>query len=161
MGARDGAKEILMLRPDSSVPSRLLKAILAKCAIEIILVCAVASFAAFSTFSPRLRGDIDVANQRRVYGWVLAPEAPDVVIEVQLFVGEKLVASQLADEQRNDLLRHGLASNPYHGFYFDLNRLNLAPGRHTVQAYAVRQAPGSNKILSPIAKRSIVIEIRR
>lgn len=146
---------------DSSVPSRLLKAILAKSIIEIILICAVATFAAFSTSSPRLRGDVDIANQRRVYGWVLAPEAPDVAIEVQLFIGEKWVASQLADEQRNDLLRRGMASNPYHGFYFDLNRLNLAPGRHTLQVYAVRQAPGSNKILSPIARRRIVIGIRR
>src|SRR5262249_1563261 len=148
-------------RPDSSVPSRLLKAIVAKSVIEIILVCVVATFTAFSSFSPRLRGDIDVANQRRVAGWVLAPEAPDVAIEVQLFVGEKLLASQLANEQRNNLVRYGLSPNPYHGFYFDLNRFNLAPGRYTVQVYALREAQGSNKILSPVAKRAIVIEVRR
>jgi hypothetical protein len=161
MGARNGAKEILMLRKDSSTPSRLLKAIVAKFLIEIILVCAVATFSAFSTFNPRLRGDIDVANQRRVVGWVLAPEAPDVVVEVQLFIGEKLVASQLANKRRDDLVRSGLASNPNHGFNFELNQLNLAPGRYTGQVYALRQAPGSNKILSPVAKRALVIEIKR
>jgi hypothetical protein len=146
---------------DSSVPSRLLKAILAKSIIEIILVCAVATFAAFSTSSPRLRGDIDIASQRRVYGWVLAPEAPNVVIEVQLFIGEKPVASQFADEQRNDLLRRGLTSNPNHGFSFDLTRTRLAPGRHTAQVYALRSGYGANKTLSPIAQKPWVFEVRR
>jgi hypothetical protein len=150
-----------MLRPDSSVPSRLLKAIVAKSLIEIILVCAVATFTAFSSFSPRLRGAIDVANQRRVAGWVLAPEAPDVAIEVQLFVDDKILASQLANEQRNNLVRYGLSPNPYHGFYFDLNQFNLAPGRHTAQVYALRSASGANKILSPIAKQPWVFEVRR
>jgi len=149
-----------MDQPNSPVPSRLLKAIVAKSAIEIILVCVVATLAAFSTYNPRLRGAVDVANQRRVYGWVLAPEAPDVVIEVQLFIDEKLVASQLANEQRNDLLRYHLASNPYHGFYFDLNRIKPAPGLHTAQVYALRHASNANKILSPIAKQPIVFEVR-
>ncbi|HEY8459100.1 MAG TPA: hypothetical protein VIM99_01900, partial [Blastocatellia bacterium] len=85
-----------MLWPDSSVPSRLLKAILAKFIIEITLVCVVATFAAFSTASPPLRGEVEAANQRRVYGWVLAPESPEIVIEVQLFIDEKPLASQLA-----------------------------------------------------------------
>lgn len=161
MGARDGAKEILMLRPDSSVPSRLLKAIVAKSLIEIILVCVVATFAAFSTFSPRLRGVIEVADQRRVAGWVVAPEAPEVVIEVQLFIDEKLLASKLADEKRSDLIRFGVASNPNHGFNFDLTRAKLAPGRHTAQVYALRQASGANMILSPIAKQPLVFEVRR
>src|SRR5262245_63639172 len=104
MGARDDTKEILMSRPDSSVPSRLLKAVVAKSFVEIILVCAVATLAAFSTFSPRLRGAIDVADQTRVAGWAVAPEAPDGALEVQLFIDEKLVASKLADEERRDLV---------------------------------------------------------
>jgi hypothetical protein len=161
MGARDGAKEILMLGQDSSVPSRLIKAIVAKSLIEIILVCVVATFAAFSTFNPRLRGAIEVANQRRVAGWVVAPEAPEVVIEVQLFVDEKLLASKLANEKRSKLVRFGVASNPNHGFSFDLTRTKLAPGRHTAQVYALRRAAGANMILSPIAKEPWVFEVRR
>jgi hypothetical protein len=161
MGARDGSKEILMLRPDSSVPSRLLKAIVAKSLIEIILVCVVATFGAFSTFNPRLRGMIEVADQTRVAGWVVAPEAPEVVIEVQLFIDEKLLASKLADERRNGLVRFGVSPNPNHGFTFDLTRVKLAPGRHMAQVYALRHASGANKILSPIAKEPWVFEVRR
>jgi hypothetical protein len=159
MGARDDAKEILMLRPDSSVPSRLLKAVLAKSFIEIILVCVVATLAAFSTFGPRLRGAIDVADQTRVAGWAVAPEAPEVALEVQLFIDEKLVASKLADEERTDLVRPGVTSNPNHGFNFDLTQINLAPGRHAAQVYTLRPA-GANKILLPIMKQPSVFEVR-
>ena len=160
MGSRDDAKEILMPRPDSSVPSRLLKAVLAKSFIEIILVCVVATLAAFSTFSPLLRGAIDVADQTRVAGWVVAPEAPEIALEVQLFIDEKMVASKLADEERTDLVRSGVTSNPNHGFNFDLTQINLAPGRHSAQVYALRPAAGANKILLPIAKQPRVFEVR-
>jgi hypothetical protein len=159
MGARDDATEILMTQPDSSVPSRLLKAVLAKSFIEIILVCVVATLAAFSTFSPRLRGAVDVADRTRVAGWALAPEAPEVAVEVQLFIDEKLVASKLADEGRTDLVRSGVTSNPNHGFNFNLTQINLAPGRHAAQVYALRPAAGANRILLPIAKRPRVFEV--
>jgi len=159
MGSRHDAKEILMLRPDSSVPSRLLKAVVAKSFIEIVLVCAVATLAAFSTFSPRLRGALDVADRTRVAGWALAPEAPDVALEVQLFIDEKLAASKLADEERIDLVSSGVTSNPNHGFNFDLTQINLAPGRHTAQVYALRHAAGANKILLPIAKQPRALEV--
>ncbi len=135
MGSRNDAKEILMLRPDSSVPSRLLKAVVAKSFIEVVLVCAVATLAAFSTFSPRLRGALDVADQTRVAGWALA------------------------DEERIDLVSAGVTSNPNHGFNFDLTQIKLAPGRHTAQVYALRPAAGANKILLPIAKQPCVFEV--
>ena len=159
MGARAGGKEVLMLRPDSPVPSRLLKAVVAKSFIEIVLVCVVATFTAFSTFSPRLRGAIDVADQTRVAGWTVAPEAPEVALEVQLFIDEKLVASKLADEERIDLISSGAASNPNHGFNFDLTQINLAPGRHTAQVYAIRPAAGANKVLLPIAKQPRLLDV--
>jgi hypothetical protein len=159
MGSLDDAKEILMPRPDSSVPSRLLKAVVAKSFIEIALVCAVATLAAFSTFSPRLRGALDVADRTRVAGWAVTREAPDVALEVQLFIDEKLAASKLADEGRIDLISSGVTSNPNHGFNFDLTQINLAPGRHTAQVYAIRPAAGATKILLPIAKQPRVFEV--
>ena len=158
MGARDDSKEILTPRPDSSVPSKLLKAVVAKSFVEIILVCAVATLAAFSTFSPRLRGAIDVVDQTRVAGWAVAPETPEVALEVQLFIDEKLVASKLADEGRSDLANSGVTSNPNHGFSFDLTLIDLAPGRHTAQVYALRPA-GANKILLPISRSPRVFEV--
>src|SRR5262249_7806923 len=97
MGARDGAYQNLKAQPASSIPTRLLKAVIAKSFIEIILVCVVATLAAFSTFSPQLRGAIDVAQQTRVAGWASDPESPEDALEVQLFIDERLVASKYAD----------------------------------------------------------------
>src|SRR4029078_10209321 len=112
MGARHGEHRILMAQPDSSVPSKLLKAVVAKSYIEIVVVCVVATLAAFSTFSPQLRGAIDVADQARVAGWVIDPKSRNEVLEVQLFIDDKLITSKLANEMRTDLVESGVTSEP-------------------------------------------------
>jgi len=148
-----------MTQSDSSIPSRLLKAVVAKSFIEILLVCVVATLAAVSTFSPQMRGAIDIANQTRVAGWAYDPRAPEESLEVQLFIDGKLAATKLADETRVDLVESGAASEPNHGFDFDLTSINFAPGRHTAQVYALRRAAGENKILLPIAEQPSVFEV--
>src|SRR5262245_19987016 len=125
MGACDGSSEFLMVQPDSSIPSRLLRAVVAKSFIEIILVCVVASLAAVSTFSPQMRGAVDIADQTRIAGWAYDPRAPEVSLETQLFIDGKLVATKLADETRIDLVKSGAALNPNHGFNFDLTPIHL------------------------------------
>jgi len=152
---------MLTAKSDSSIPSRLLKAITAKFFVEIALVCVVATLAAFSTFSPQLRGAIDVASQTRVAGWAIDPNSPDEALEVQLFLDEKLVASKLADDDRIDLVRAGVTPTKNHGFNFDLSAIILAPGSHTAQVYALRRAAGENKILLPIGNQPSVFEISR
>lgn len=161
MGARDGQHERLMAQSDSSIPSRLLKAVVAKSFIEIALVCLVATLAAFTTFSPQLRGAIDVADRTRVSGWAYDPRAPEETLEAQLFIDGDPVMTKPAGETRIDLVQSGVTSNPNHGFSFDLTPINLAPGRHTAQVYALRQATGENKILLPIAKQPSVFEVSR
>jgi hypothetical protein len=140
--------------PDQSVASKLLRPIIAKSLIEITFVCVVATLAAFSNFSPLLRGAIDAADQTRVAGWVLDPLDPDRVIEVQLFIDGNFVTSKLADERRDDLVEAGATTNPGHGFTFRLDSLNLADGSHSAQVYALRESPNSNKVLIPISKTS-------
>ncbi|HKQ80277.1 MAG TPA: hypothetical protein VJ810_41675 [Blastocatellia bacterium] len=150
-----------MAQSNSSIPSRLLKAVVAKSFIEIALICAVATLAAFSTFSPQLRGAIDVADQTRVAGWAYNPRAPEDPLETQLFIDGKPVESKLANQKRIDLVESGVTSNPNHGFIFDLSKIDLAPGRHTAQVYVLREASGENKILLPIAKQPTVFEVSR
>jgi hypothetical protein len=144
-----------------SVATRLLRAVIAKSFIEIALVCVVAPLAAFSTFSPQLRGAIDVADGRRVAGWVHDPRSAGEPLEVQLFIDGKLAATELADGKRPDLVESGVTANPDHGFDFDLAPMNLSPGRHTAQVYALRRAAGANKILLPVAKQPGVFEVNR
>jgi len=128
----------------------LLRAVIAKSFLEVALVCAVATLAAFSTFSPQLRGAIDVADRTRIAGWVYDPQAPDRAIEVQLFIDGKFVATGWADERRDDLVQAGVTTRPNHGFHFPIESLNLPNGEHRAQVYAVRDATWANKILLPI-----------
>lgn len=150
-----------MAPPNSSIPSRLLRAVAAKTFVEIIFVCVVATLVAFSTFNPQLRGAIDVADQTRVAGWAYDPHSSEDSMEVQLFIDGKLAASKLADEKRIDLVESGVTPKPDHGFSFDLKLINLAPGRHTAQVYALRPAAGANKILLPITRQPSVFEVSR
>jgi hypothetical protein len=144
---------------DSSIASRLLRAVIAKSFIEIALVCAVATLAAFSTFSPQLRGAIDVADRTRIAGWVHDPLSPDEMLEVQLFIDGQLASSGRAGDRRDDLVEAGVTAGPNHGFSFEVSTLRLSPGIHTAQVYALRQAAGATKMLLPISKQPVAFEI--
>jgi hypothetical protein len=150
-----------MTQSNSSIPSRLLNAVVAKSFFEVALICVAVTLAAFSTFSPQLRGAIDIADQTRVAGWAYNPQAPEEALETQLFIDGKQVATILADESRVDLVESGVTSNPKHGFSFDFTSIELAPGPHTLQVYVLREAAGENKILLPIAKEPAVIVVSR
>ncbi len=138
--------------PQRNAATRLLRAIIAKSALEIAVVCLVAALAAFSNFSPLVRGAVDVADQRRIAGWSLDPLAPDETVEVQLFIDGQFVAMKRADERRDDLVEAGVAATPHHGFSFAIGALKLAAGEHAAQVYAVREVAGSNKMLTPITR---------
>jgi hypothetical protein len=144
----------------SSMASKLLRAVIAKSFLEVALVCVVATLAAFSTFSPQLRGAIDVADQTRVAGWVYDPQSPANALEVQLYIDGKFAAAKLADETRNDLVEAGVTSRANHGFNFALEALNLPEGEYSVQVYAVRAA-GANKTLLPITTAPPTFRVSR
>jgi hypothetical protein len=144
----------------SSMASKLLRAVIAKSFLEVILVCLVATLAGFSTFSPQLRGAIDVADQTRVAGWVHDPQSPASALEVQLFIDGKFAAAKLADEKRDDLVRAGVTLQANYGFNFALESLNLPDGEHYAQVYAVRAA-GANKTLLPITAAPPTFRVRR
>lgn len=145
----------------SWIASKLLRAVITKSFLEIGLVCVVATLAAFSSFSPQLRGAIDVADQTRIAGWVHDPRSPDEIIEVQLFVDGKFIAMELADEARIDLVRAGVTSRANHGFNFKLEAGILNNGEHSAQVYAVRAAAGANKILLPVTSEPRTFQITR
>ena len=148
------------VQKQSSMASKLLRAVIAKSFLEVILVCVVATLAAFSTFSPQLRGAIDVADQTRVAGWVHDPQSPANALEVQLFIDGKFAATKLANEIRRDLVEADVTSQANHGFNFALESLNLPDGEHSAQVYAVR-ATGANKTLLPITTSPLTFHISR
>jgi hypothetical protein len=156
------SSEVPSAAPNTPTPAtKLLRAILAKSFLELLFVCGVATFAAFSNYSPLLRGAIDIADQTQVAGWAHDPLAPAVALDVQLFIDGQFTATQLADGLREDLVKAGATKQPHHGFRFDLKQLSLANGSHTAQVYALRKAAGMNKMLLPLSKQPVVFQVNR
>jgi hypothetical protein len=147
--------------PPRNAATRLLRALIAKSAVEIATVCAIAALAAFSNFSPLMRGAVDVADEREVAGWVLDPLAPDEAIEVQLFIDGQFIAVGRAAERRDDLVAAGVTANPNHGFRFTIGPRALGAGEHAARVYAVRAAAGANKILAPITRTPSTFTVNR
>ncbi|HKX30367.1 MAG TPA: hypothetical protein VJ302_21935 [Blastocatellia bacterium] len=146
--------------PDQATISKLMRAIVAKSMIELLLVCAVATIAAFSNFSPLLRGAIDVADHKLIAGWVHDPLSPAEAIEVMLFIDGQFVAARRADERRDDLVAAGATTIPNHGFTFALDPAGRTAGTHTAQVYAVRHTSGSHKVLIPISRLARTFDVR-
>ncbi len=155
------AEEQTQPKAETTVATKLLRAVIAKSFLEILFICVIATLAAFKNYSPLLRGAIDIADRTRVSGWAHDPQAPEQVLEVQLFIDDQFIATQRAEQRRDDLVRAGAAKLPNHGFRFDLAAVNLSNGRHAAQVYAVRTAAGTNKMLLPLAKQPVVFEVKR
>ncbi len=145
---------------ESSVATKLLKAILAKAGLEFLIVLIAISLAAYSHLNPPIRGAIDVADATRIAGWAYDPREPNARVEVQLFIDGQLVALRRADEPRDDLVTAGAATNAAHGFTFAVPELGLATGNHRVEVYAVRAGGGKNKVLLILTKKEHWLEIK-
>ncbi len=146
-------------RHETEVARRLLTAVSIKTLLEILLVCALVSFAAVRTFHPFLRGAIDIANGSRIQGWAVDPSSDQETVEVQLFVDEVFIAQTRADVERVDLVAAGVTSYPGHGFVFAIDGMKLTPGTHRAQVYVLRRALGGSKILIPISKQPVSFSI--
>jgi hypothetical protein len=147
--------------PPPTAATRLLRALIAKSALEIAAICAIASLAAFSNFNPLVRGAVDVANQQQIAGWALDPLAPGEAVEVQLFIDGQFVARARADQRRDDLVTADVANAPHHGFRFAIEPLALRAGPHAARVYALREAAGANKILTPLTRGANTFTVNR
>lgn len=145
---------------ESSIATKLLKAILAKAGLEFLIIFIAISLAAYSHLNPPIRGAIDVADATRVAGWAYDPREPNAPVEVQLFIDGQWVASRRADEQRDDLVNAKAAADALHGFTFTVPTLQLAPGKHQVTVYAMRAGGGNNKALLALTKKEYWLEIK-
>lgn len=145
---------------DMDRTTRLLLAITGKFAVEILLLAAVASYAAWTNFHPLVRGSIDLAGPERVAGWAFDPAAPLETIEVELFIDGRFFASQRADRPRPDLLEAGASPDPDRGFSFPIPADAHGVGTHTVEVFALRPALNGNRTLIPLSRevKSFVVQ---
>lgn len=148
------------MQSESVAATKLLRAVLAKAGLEFLVLLIAVSLASYSHLNPPIRGAIDVADAIRIAGWAYDPRDPAARLEVQLFIDEQFVATQHADEVREDLISAGAAQDAKHGFTFAVPALQLATGKHSVTIYAVRPGGGRNKSLLALTKKVHFLEVK-
>lgn len=120
-------------RMDAGSRSKLVQLLLAKSAIEILLVASLTVGFFLITF-PHFDGWGE-ATPRAIEGWVVSQQHPNQTVEVQLFIDDRFITSGLADRPRPDIVLAGKAKDERHGFSFEIPA--LSQGYHVARAYAV------------------------
>jgi hypothetical protein len=119
--------------------SQLVNLLIAKSILETILVGTIAVFVYVKTFPPTIHGWGEaVAGTQSISGWVVDYADPWRRVEVQLFVDGKLVATQVAQLSRPDIVAAGWAKDQWHGYNFVVT--GLAAGTHEARVYALHQS---------------------
>ena len=123
-------------RMDVGSRSKLVQLLIAKSAVEILLVAGLTVGFFLITF-PHFQGWGE-ATPRAIEGWVVSQQHPEQKVEVQLFIDDSFVASGLADRPRPDIVIAGKSKDEGHGFSFEIPK--LAQGYHVARAYAVHSS---------------------
>jgi hypothetical protein len=139
------------------IASRITKGVLVKTFIEIALVTILVAWALYSNFHPRVRGTIDNVTRAEITGWAYDPDSKDKPVEVHLYVNEAFVEAQIAERERIDIVSAGVSQRPNHGFRF--TPPVLTSGHHTIQVYVVRDSFRHGRILLPLARNAIILDI--
>lgn len=115
--------------------ARLTSFLITKSLVEALFVGAVAIGFYLTAFMPYFRGALDLANSSHVAGWALNQAAPELRVEVQLYIDGRFAGNRFADLPRPDVVAAGRASDENHGFSFETPP--LAEGEHEARVYAV------------------------
>jgi hypothetical protein len=123
--------------------ARLAQFLIAKSIIELLFVAGLAVGFYLTLFPPFLYGVVDEANVQRISGWVVDQSRPQARLEVQLYIDDKFVASQPAEQPRPDVKAAGFAADERHGFSF--NTPTLLSGEHVARVYAAHESGGGRR----------------
>jgi len=119
--------------------NKLVNLLIVKSILDTVLVATVAVVVYLNAFPPTFHGWGEaVVQEKRIAGWAVNDADPWQRVEVQLFVDGKLVATQLAQLSRPDVVTAGWAKDEWHGYSFVLSDLNA--GVHEARVYAVRSS---------------------
>ncbi|HEV2859647.1 MAG TPA: hypothetical protein VGX48_01415 [Pyrinomonadaceae bacterium] len=90
------------LRVPFTARPRLVKLLVAKAALDLLFVAALALGSGYLTVRARFRGAVEHADPRTVRGWVADTAEPGRPVEVQLFLGDRFAASTVAEDPAGD-----------------------------------------------------------
>jgi hypothetical protein len=114
--------------------------LIAKTFLETSLTLALVAYFNYADFLPGFRGWLDVANEREIAGWVMNRNVPSESVEVQLYINDRFVASQMAGLARPDVGQAERIRGERYGFRFETPRLD--PGEYEARVYAVHESRG-------------------
>ena len=89
-------------------------------------------------FPPTFHGWGEAINSETIAGWAVNNAAPWERVEVQLFIDDRLYATQVAQQKRPDVRDKGWAQDEWHGYWFELDA--LPPGEHEARVYALHRS---------------------
>ena len=118
--------------------SKLVNLLIGKSILEIVLVGTIAVVAYVNAFPPTLQGwGESVVETKSIAGWAVNYALPWDRLEVQLFIDDKLYATQVAQLSRPDVAAAGWAKDEWHGYNFPVS--DLPPGDHEARVYALHR----------------------
>jgi hypothetical protein len=118
---------------------RLTRFLIGKSLAETLFLVALIAAFSYAHFNPRLRGTLDVANEREVLGWVVDEADPNKRVEVELYIDGHFVARHRAGESRPDVLAAGRAANANHGFAFETPTLPARAAEYEASVFAAHE----------------------
>jgi len=98
-----------------------------------------------------------VVSTRSISGWAVNSASPWERVEVQLFVDEKFVSTQVANRSRPDVSGAGWAKDEWHGYSFQLG--DLSEGPHRARVYAVHQSGAGERYTLQLLGDSVTFEV--
>ena len=115
---------------------QLVNVLIAKSILDTILVGTITVVVYLNAFPPTFHGWGEaVAESRSISGWAISDADPSRPVEVQLFVDEQSVGTQVAQVSRPDVVTAGWSKDELHGYSFSLS--GLAAGAHEARVYAL------------------------
>ena len=106
--------------------------------LQTIFVGVLAIVVWTKAFPPTFHGWGEAINSQTIAGWAVNNAAPWERVEVQLFIDDKLYATQVAQQTRPDVRDKGWAQDEWHGYWFALDA--LPPGQHEARVYALHRS---------------------
>lgn len=89
------------LRVPFTARPRLVKLLVAKAALDLLFVTALALGSGYVPLRARFRGAFEHADPRTIRGWVADTAEPGRPVEVQLFLGDHFAASTVAGDSED------------------------------------------------------------
>lgn len=116
----------------------LVNLLIGKSILEIVLVGTLAVVVYLNAFPPTFQGWGEVVvDTHSIAGWAVNYATPWDRVEVQLFIDDKLYATQMAQLSRPDVSAAGWTKDEWHGYNFPVS--GLPPGNHEARVYALHK----------------------